>query len=84
MPSFDKPVWFITGCSTGLGRDLARHTLSHGYPTVVTARNPAQVQDIAEGHGDMALVLKLDVTRQDEIDAAVKAAASHFGPSTCW
>src|SRR5580692_6983915 len=79
MPSFDKPVWFITGCSTGFGRDLARHTLSHGYPTVVTARNPAQVQDIAEGHGDKALVLKLDVTRQDEIDAAVKAADAHFG-----
>ena len=79
MPSFDKPVWFITGCSTGFGRDLARHTLSHGYPTVVTARNPAQVQDIAQGHGDKALVLKLDVTKQDEIDAAVKAAATHFG-----
>ncbi len=22
-----KPVWFITGCSTGLGRELAKHVL---------------------------------------------------------
>ena len=42
----DKPVWFITGCSTGFGRALARHTLSLGYPTVVTARNAAQVEGI--------------------------------------
>ncbi|MDQ0394992.1 oxidoreductase [Labrys monachus] len=79
MPSFDKPVWFITGCSTGFGRELARLTLSLGYPTVVTARNPAQVEDIAAGQGDLALVLGLDVTDQARIDAAVKAAQDHFG-----
>ena len=39
------PVWFITGCSTGLGRALAEAVLKHGH-RVVTARNPAQVQDI--------------------------------------
>lgn len=74
-----KPVWFITGCSTGFGRELARHTLELGYPTVVTARNPAQVEDIAKGHEDNALVLKLDVTKPEEIAAAVKAAEARFG-----
>ncbi len=74
-----KPVWFITGCSTGFGRELAQYTLSLGYPTVVTARNPAQVEDIAKGHEDNALVLKLDVTKPDEVAAAVKAAEERFG-----
>jgi NAD(P)-dependent dehydrogenase (short-subunit alcohol dehydrogenase family) len=74
-----KPVWFITGCSTGFGRELARHTLELGYPTVITARNPAQVEDLARGNEDKALVLKLDVTNADDIAAAVKAAEARFG-----
>lgn len=74
-----KPVWFITGCSTGFGRELALHTLSLGYPTVVTARNPDQIADIVRGNEDNALPLKLDVTKQADIDAARKAALERFG-----
>lgn len=79
MSQTDKPVWFITGCSTGFGRELAQYTLSLGYPTVVTARNPAQVEDLVKGNEDKALALKLDVTQPEEVDAAVKAALAHFG-----
>src|SRR5476651_52850 len=68
----EKPVWFITGCSTGFGRQLALHTLSLGYPTVVTARNPQQVEDIVKGHEHNALVLKLDVTDKNQVDEARK------------
>jgi NAD(P)-dependent dehydrogenase (short-subunit alcohol dehydrogenase family) len=73
------PAWFITGCSTGFGRHLARHTLSLGYPTVVTARNPDQVADIAAGHGDLALVRPLDVTDPAQVEAAVADAETRFG-----
>lgn len=73
----DKPVWFITGCSTGFGRHIAKHVLELGYPTVVTARSPDEVRDLA-ALGD-ALVLKLDVTDRDEAEAAVKAAEEHYG-----
>ena len=73
----EQPVWFITGCSTGFGRELAKHVLELGYRTVVTARNPDEVNDLtAKGE---ALVLKLDVTDQGQIDAAVKAAENKFG-----
>ncbi|ATU92674.1 oxidoreductase [Phyllobacterium zundukense] len=74
-----KPVWFITGCSTGFGRELARHTLELGYPTVVTARNTAQIEDLAKEHEDNALILKLDVTKAEDIESAVKAAVERFG-----
>ena len=77
--SINKPVWFITGCSTGFGRELARHTLSLGYPTVVTARNIEQIKDIAVGFEANALLLTLDVTRPEHIAAAVKAAEEKFG-----
>lgn len=71
------PVWFITGCSTGFGRQLAMHVLERGYRTVVTARNPADVSDLAKIRN--SLVLKLDVTDQGQIAAAIKAAELEFG-----
>ncbi|GLC26785.1 oxidoreductase [Roseisolibacter agri] len=75
----DTPVWFITGCSTGFGRELARAVLDRGYRCVVTARNPDSVRDIAEAHGERALVAKLDVTVPAEVEASVRAAEERFG-----
>jgi len=74
----DKPVWFITGCSTGFGRELSVILLKRGYRVVVTARDKAKVEDIVKGHDKNGLALKLDVDKQDQIDAAVKAAEARF------
>ena len=38
----NKKIWFITGCSTGFGRELAKHLLENDYRVVVTARNTEQ------------------------------------------
>ena len=73
----EKLVWFITGCSTGFGRELAKHVLERGYPTVVTARNPEDVKDLA-AKGD-ALVLKLDVTDRTQSGEAIRAAEEKYG-----
>ncbi len=76
-PAGEKPVWFITGCSTGFGRELAKQVLELGYRVVVTARRPADVKDLA-ALGE-ALVLKLDVTNRRNITTAIKAAEKKFG-----
>ncbi len=48
MPRFDtSAVWFITGCSTGFGRELAQHVIERGGRAVVTARDATRVQDLA-------------------------------------
>jgi NAD(P)-dependent dehydrogenase (short-subunit alcohol dehydrogenase family) len=73
----ENPVWFITGCSTGFGRELAAQALERGYRVVVTARKPDEVEALA-AKGE-ALVLKLDVTDQSQIDTAIKAAEKQFG-----
>ena len=75
--TIDKPVWFITGCSTGFGHEMAKQLLEHDYKVVITARNKDDLSKFA-GH-DNALILKLDVTDQAQINAAVKAAENHFG-----
>jgi NAD(P)-dependent dehydrogenase (short-subunit alcohol dehydrogenase family) len=74
-----KNVWFITGCSTGFGRALALELLAAGYPTVVTARNTKDIQDIVELYPNLALSVSLDITDVDQINAAVKIAIEKFG-----
>ncbi len=73
------PVWLITGCSTGFGRELAKLVLDHGWNAVVTARRPDQLQDLVEGHEENALALALDVTDEAQVTAAVAAAQEKFG-----
>jgi NAD(P)-dependent dehydrogenase (short-subunit alcohol dehydrogenase family) len=73
------PVWFITGCSTGFGRELARLLLARGRRVVVTARDAARVADLAEGQEERTLALALDVTDMGQITAAADAAVARFG-----
>lgn len=79
MAHADTPVWLITGCSTGLGRALATLIVERGWRAIVTARDASSVADIVEGAQDRAIALKLDVTKQADIDAAVAAAREKFG-----
>jgi len=72
-------VWFITGCSTGFGRELAQHVLDKGYQAVVTARNVKDVADIVAGKEDRAIAVPLDVTKPEQIKAAVQKAKDTFG-----
>jgi NAD(P)-dependent dehydrogenase (short-subunit alcohol dehydrogenase family) len=69
-------VWLITGCSAGFGRAIAEAALAHGDRVVATARRPETLADL-EREG--VLTLALDVTRRDQIDAAVAAALERFG-----
>src|SRR5918912_3028218 len=72
-------TWFITGCSTGLGRHLAQAVLEHGHNAVVTARDAAKVQDLVEAHPDTGLALSLDVTNPAQVAPAVRQAEERFG-----
>ena len=79
MTQNTDPVWFITGCSTGFGRELAKLVVARGWRAVVTARDRAKVADIAQGAGDRVLPLSLDVTETGQITQSVRAATERFG-----
>lgn len=72
-------VWFITGCSTGFGRELAKEVLASGYRAAVAARNTEDVKDITDAYPNTAIAVKLDVTKADEISAAVDQITQQFG-----
>ncbi|WP_069661053.1 oxidoreductase [Arcticibacter eurypsychrophilus] len=79
MEKNNLPVWFITGCSTGFGRELAKLILKKGWNAVITARNIDQVMDIVEGYEDTSLVISLDVTDKTQVSNAVSQAEEFFG-----
>ena len=74
----DKNVWFVTGAGRGMGVDIARAALSAGNAVVATGRNTDAVAK-AIGKADQLLVVKLDVTRPEDADAAVAATVERFG-----
>lgn len=82
VPSKDKddvPVWFITGCSSGFGREFALAALEHKFRVVMTARDPNKIAGIVAGHEGYGVALALDVTNADQIQRAVKEAERVFG-----
>ena len=74
-----SPVWFITGCSSGFGHELAKLVLARGWRAIVTARDKVRVADLVRGAEDRALALDLDITDARQIAAAVAAAEQRFG-----
>ncbi len=72
-------VWFITGCSTGFGRELSKLVLSLGNKAVVGSRNTDDVKDIVDQYPDTSIAVKLDVTKPAEIKTSVSEALAKFG-----
>jgi NAD(P)-dependent dehydrogenase (short-subunit alcohol dehydrogenase family) len=72
-------VFFLTGSSRGLGRQIAEAVLAAGHLLVATARQPGQLADLADRYGRQMLPVALDVTDAEAAAAAVAAGIETFG-----
>ncbi|KAI0655390.1 NAD-P-binding protein [Cubamyces menziesii] len=73
-------IWFITGASSGFGRLLTEIILEKGDIAIATARRPDALNDLTSQYPKgRLLVLKLDVTKPEEITDAFSQAKSTFG-----
>ncbi len=79
MTSPAPRTWFVTGASRGLGADIVRAVLAAGDRVVATARNRQGLVETLGPDADNLLSLALDVTRPDQVQAAVDAALARFG-----
>lgn len=75
----EKKVWFITGSSTGFGRELAEEALAQDFKVAATARKPEILQALIEKYPNNARAIKLDVTKPDEVRAAIAETLKEFG-----
>lgn len=74
-----KKVWFITGASKGFGLEIAKAALDAGYEVVATVRNNAEQLEKILNNEDKALVVTLDVTKEDQVKKGVQEAINKFG-----
>ncbi|MBD2468901.1 SDR family NAD(P)-dependent oxidoreductase [Nostoc sp. FACHB-145] len=74
-----QKVWFITGASRGFGLEIARAALAAGDRVVATVRQkPAQLTATLDNHANL-YVVQMDVTQEDQVQAAVKQGIARFG-----
>jgi NAD(P)-dependent dehydrogenase (short-subunit alcohol dehydrogenase family) len=72
-------VFFLTGSSRGLGRQIAEAALAAGHQVVATARRPDTLADLADRYGSQILPVALDATNPAAPASAVAAGAEAFG-----
>ena len=68
-----QTVILITGCSSGIGRELCKILSEKGYTVVATAREVETLKDLSA-----ALKLSLDVTKEESISAGINDIISRF------
>jgi NAD(P)-dependent dehydrogenase (short-subunit alcohol dehydrogenase family) len=75
-----QKVWFITGASRGFGLSISNSVIANGDKVVATVRKDQEsIANLLQEEENNVLVLQLDVTKEDQAQAAVQKAISHFG-----
>ncbi len=67
-------IWFITGASSGFGRELTELLLQRGDRVAATVRKPDALQDLAEKYDERLWVAVLDVTHGEGVRHVVNRA----------
>ena len=69
----------ITGASSGIGAATAKAAAEAGWNVALFARSTDKLEKLAGEIGDAALVLGGDVTKLDDVEAAVSKTVDTFG-----
>src|SRR5579863_2257442 len=79
----EPKVALVTGAGRGIGRDIAQRLGREGYACGLIARTKSQLEETAElirKQGGKALVTPTDVSKREQVAAAVEAVERELGP----
>lgn len=79
MKRLDGKTALITGAARGIGLEFAQAYIAEGARVAIGDKDTSRAQSAAEGLGEAAAAITLDVTDQTSIDAAVAATVERFG-----
>ena len=74
----NKRVAWITGASSGIGRELSKQLSSKGWKLALTARNLENLKLIADEMSNDTLIVPADVSNKNEIQIAYKEIIKKF------
>ncbi len=74
-----KPVALVTGANRGIGLQIAKDLVGHGFTVLIGSRNLERGETAAKDVGLNADALQLDLTDQDSIAAAADRIRTEFG-----
>jgi 3-oxoacyl-[acyl-carrier protein] reductase len=80
--SLSGRVAFVTGASQGIGRACALKLATEGATVAVAARNQDKLTELVNeitASGGKAAAFALDVTDEEQVKSAIKAAIAQFG-----
>lgn len=73
-----RRIWLI-GASSGIGLAVAKQLLAEGHRVALSARRTAPLGELAAEYPEQELVVPCDVTKADDISAAVRRIEHSFG-----
>src|SRR5580698_7209230 len=79
MTMQDKPVALVTGANQGIGLQIAKDLVAHGFTVLVGSRNLERGEAAAKEVGPDARALQLDVTESASIAAAAERIREELG-----
>ena len=71
--------FLITGVSSGFGRELALKAAEAGYTVIGTLRHAEQIEDYNQLVPGKTFGVLMDVTKYDQVDAALQTIAAEYG-----
>jgi NAD(P)-dependent dehydrogenase (short-subunit alcohol dehydrogenase family) len=74
-----KMVALVTGANKGLGKQVAKELVDHGYVVLLGSRDLSNGQTAAEEIGEGAVAIQLDVTDVLSIASAAERVTAEFG-----
>ncbi|KAK0451044.1 NAD-P-binding protein [Armillaria borealis] len=75
-----RKVWFITGANAGFGRSMLECAIRKGDTVVAAVRRPETMTKLqTEYTEDRLLVVKVDVSKSDQVNAAFDTVKKTFG-----
>lgn len=79
MTSLRGKIALVTGASSGIGRETARHLVAEGVTVALVARESDRLQAIAAELGAAAISVPTDLAIPAEVEAAVATVLARLG-----
>src|SRR5664279_1532308 len=79
MRSLEGKVALVTGGNSGIGLATAREFHANGAKVVITGRDPATLESVAQELGQNVLAVPTDITKLSEIDQLMARTYETFG-----